>query len=172
MVTETKRMPVVRTTIEDGVLIVAVEGVGQLTVDPKDMPTAVNEYAVLHGYKQKIVDAAAIERDPATGRPATPRAKFDAMSEVWESLQAGAWNRTGSGDGTVSDGLLISALVEYLGQPAEAVRAAVAGWDKRTQAAMRTDPAIAPIVARLRTERDAARGRAVDTGALLRSMGA
>lgn len=168
---ETKRpTPVVASLIDNGILTITVQGFDPIRVDPDAMPASLNAYAALHGYKQKLMDAAAIERDETTGRPAAPDAKYKAIRAVIDHmLETGEWNRTGGGDGS-GDGLLVSALMEYLGQDAETVRATVATWDKRTQAAMRADPNLAPIIARLRIARDAKNAKGVDTAALLASM--
>ena len=168
--TETKRTPVAQSMIDNGILTITVQGFEPLVIDPAEMPAALNAHAALHGYKQKIMDAMAIERDETTGRPALPDVKYKAARAVLSHmLETGEWNRTGGGDGA-GDGLLVSALMEYLGQDAETVRATVGTWDKRTQAAMRADPQVAPIIARIRMAREAKNARGVDTAALLAGM--
>jgi hypothetical protein len=162
---------IVSTSVDNGRLTITVDGFAPIVIDPAEMPDNLNAYAALHGYKQKLVDAAAIERDPDTGRPATPAHKYAAIMAVHDHMvSTGEWNRTGGGDGSGSDGLLVRALVEYLGQSVETVRATVAAWDKRTQAAMRGDPAVAPIIARLRMARDATKAKGIDTAGLLASL--
>jgi len=158
---------VINTTIDNGRLSITVEGFDPLVIDRDAYPEHIGDYAALHGLKQKLGDAMAIERDPDTGRSATPAQKHAAMMRVHESLLAGEWNRRAEGDGTGTDGLLVRALVEFTGHPIEAVRATVAGWDKRTQAAMRGDENLVHIINRLRVAR-APKG--VDTGALLAGL--
>lgn len=171
MTDTTKRTPVVATTIDNGILTITVQGFDPIRIDPVEMPDNLNAYAALHGYKQKLVDAAAIERDVETGRPALPVDKHRAIVGVLDHMrQTGEWNRVGGGDGTTTDGLLVRALTEFLGKPVDEVRATVAGWDKRTQAAMRADVSLAPIIARLRLAKDATKARGVDTAGLLASL--
>jgi hypothetical protein len=168
--TELKRTPVVQSAIDNGILTITVQGFEPVVVDPAAYPDALVRYAALHGFKQKYMDAAAIERDETTGKPALPADKYKAIMAVRaHHLETGEWNRTGGGDGG-GDGLLVSALVEYLGQDAETVRATVGTWDKRTQAAMRADAQVAPIIARIRMAREAKNAKGVDTGALLAAM--
>lgn len=170
MATETKRQSVVSTDIDNGILTITVAGFDPLRIDPSAFPDNIRDYAALHGFKQKTIDAAAIERDPDTGRSASAHDKYKAIVAVVDSLMQGTWNRTGGGDGAGNDGLLVRALVEFLGQPIEQVRETVGTWDKRTQAAMRADPNLAPIIARMRTARDAKKAGGVDTASLLASL--
>lgn len=76
---------------------------GQLNAD-------IATQAMWHGLKQKLVDAAAIGRDPDTGRSATIDDKYDAVREVYDRLLAGEWNKTREG-GTATGGLLLRALM-------------------------------------------------------------
>jgi hypothetical protein len=120
--------------------------------------------AAAHGIKQKVGDAAAIERDEATGKSATAKDKFDAMRAVADSIVEGVWNRRGGGDG-VSD--LIAALVEVTKQPMEAVRAFVEGMSEDERKAMFKDPSVAPVIATIKAKRAKSD---VDTGALIAKL--
>ena len=152
-------MAVIEKVIENGVLTLTVQGFAPLVYDPASglWPRETVDYASLHGMAQKLGDAGAL---PAG---ATPAEKHEAICALYEHLLGGgAWNRKG-GDGTGSDGLLVSALVEWTngadcpeGQPAltrDDARAAVKTMDKKTQAAMRAAEPLAGIIARLRTEK-------------------
>ena len=148
-----------------------VDGVGTLVVDADRLTADLFTYAALHGLAQKVGDAAAIERDKETGRSATPQEKFDAMKAVVDHLYAGGdWNRRAEGDGSGNMGLLVAALIEVTWQPKAELEATVAGWDAKTQAAMRADPAVAPVIARIKAERAAKKGPAVDTKALMAGL--
>jgi hypothetical protein len=173
MTDQTKAAPApgtIITRVADGCLWVEVAGTGDgWAIDPARMPPAINEAAVLHGYKQKLTDAAAL------GKGATPAEKAAAIGAVYRALIGAdgepTWNRK-AGDGTSGDGLLARALQEVAGLSRDAARDAVAGMDRATQAAMRGDPEVAPVIARLRDE-DAARRPAttkVDTGAMLAAL--
>ena len=163
-------MATIESTIENGILTIRITGHPDIVIDPAEMPPALNEYAALHGYKQRILDAAALSRDPTTGRPATPAEKYSEMRRLADHMvESGEWRRNAAGDGTAGDGLLVRAVMEACGLDRTAARAAVGQWDRKTQAAMRADPTIAPIIARLRTERPA-RAAGVDTAAKLAEL--
>jgi hypothetical protein len=79
--------------------------------------------ATMHGLKQKLVDAAAISRNPDTGRSATIADKFNAVMEVYDRLCAGQWNKVRDGAGAVSGGLLFRALcIAYPAKAPEVLR--------------------------------------------------
>lgn len=109
--------------------------------------------AAAHGFKQKIVDAAAIPRDITTGRSASDADKLNAMAEVaTRLLTTGEWN-TRNGEGGNEGGLLLRALVElYPTKTREALTEWLKKKSKSEQAALRADAKVAPIIARLRAE--------------------
>lgn len=116
---------------------------GQLTAD-------IATQAMWHGLKQKLVDAAAISRDPDTGRSATIADKYDAVREVYDRLLAGEWNKTREGGGG-SGGLLLRALViAYPNKTREALIAYLDGKSKVEQAALRKTAKLAAIIDELR----------------------
>lgn len=58
-----------------------------------DLLPPVARTGLLHGFKQKGGDAAAIERDEKTGKSATAQEKFDAVKRVFTHLAGGgAWS--------------------------------------------------------------------------------
>lgn len=79
-----------------------------LVLTIEDLTPGIREAAELHGLKQKCVDAAALSRDPATGRSATAQEKYAAVSAMIERLRSGVWNDRGAGE---SGGALLNALV-------------------------------------------------------------
>ncbi len=139
----------VKTNIDNGVLTIDVTGCARITVDPSDYPASLIDYAALHGFKQKYTDAAAL------GAGASDAEKYDAiMAVVTHHRTTGEWNRTpGAGDGASGDGLLVRAVMEAYGLDRDTARTQVAAIDKKTQAAMRGSDELAPIIARLRTEK-------------------
>ena len=92
--------------------------------------------ALIHGFKQKIADAAAIARNPETGKSATMADKRAAMQKVVDQLNDGMWNaeRTG-GTGNVG-GLLAVAIAAVKGLPIERVREFLKGKTKAQREAM------------------------------------
>ena len=122
---------------------------------------SIRHAAIMHGLKQKLVDAAAMSRNPDTGKPASMADKKAAVLEVFERITSpdGTWNKVRGEGGTASEGgLLIRALVRvYDGvNTPEQVRAYVANLDAAQQAALRKDPRIFPIILTIKAE-DAAR---------------
>lgn len=138
-----------------------------------DLSESIKAEALMHGLKQKLVDAAAISRDPDTGRSATVEDKFDAVKEVYDRLLSGQWNKVregGSGGG--NGGLLFAALVRlYDGRKTEEeIRAFLAEKTDAEQVALRTSTRIAPIIAAIKAERAARKGAAIDGDELLSGL--
>ena len=94
-----------------------------LRINVRDLSETIAYQALCHGLKQKLVDAAAISRNPDTGRSATVTDKYNAVREVYERLLAGQWNKVRDGAGTVSGGLLFRALcIAYPAKAPEVLR--------------------------------------------------
>ena len=137
----------------NGSLRIEVAGFTPLTVQIRDLSDAMLEQAALHGLKQKIVDAAALSRNPDTGRSATAADTYNAMKEVFERVLAGEWNKT-RGDGTGAGGLLFTALCRlYSAKTAEEIRAFLDGKTAAEQAALRKNPKIAAVIETIKAER-------------------
>jgi len=81
--------------------------------------------ALIHGYKQKIGDAAAIARNTETGATATDADKRDAMQAVVDRLNNGEWNAVARGGGAkvVNIDALVAAIAAVTNKPVVAVRA-------------------------------------------------
>ena len=126
--------------------------------------------AAVHGLKQKLVDAAAISRNPETGWAATVEDKYQAVEAVYHRLLAGQWNATREG-GSNAGGLLLQALTRmYAGRKtAEEIKAFLAEKTDAEKAALRKNPRVAQIIEDIR----AARGKAtnIDTDELLGELG-
>jgi hypothetical protein len=162
----------ITTRIEGNILTIECNG-GKIVVNPAEFARNIVDAAVLHGFKQKIIDAAALSRDEETGRPATPAQKLAAMEDVVAQLREGDWNRRATGDGTSGSGLLVVALMRLTGKDRDAVEATVAGWSKEQQAAMRASAQVAPVIATIKAERAAKAGQKaapVDVSGLLASI--
>jgi hypothetical protein len=134
----------------------------KLTLVGAALSPAIANAAMWHGLKQKLVDAAAISRDPLTGKPATIDTKYRAVEEVFDRLtsEIPSWNKVrGEGTGsTGSGGLLYRALVRlYDGvQTPEQVRKYLDGLNGEQQAALRGNKKVAPVILAIKAE-DAAR---------------
>ena len=102
------------------VMTVAVAGLPDIVVDRKNLSNGAAEGAFWQGLRKRVTDGAALERDPTTGKPATPAAKHARMAKIAEHLNGGgAWAMGGAGGG-VSEATIITALarVKYAGDEA------------------------------------------------------
>lgn len=143
----------INTTINHDNKILRIETeAGDIIIGLSNLSPAMIEHAALHGLKQKICDAAAISRDPETGRSATTETKFRAMHAVYARIMAGEWNAK-RGEGTTTGGLLFRALcLLYPTKDADQIREFLAGKSKQEQAALRANPKIAAIIDEIRAE--------------------
>lgn len=156
---------------DDGLdhLIIKPANDGPIRVYPHELSSAIGRMAILHGLKQKLVDAAAISRDPETGRSATSETKMDAVFEVLQRLRAGEWNKRR--EGTPTGGLLFRALCRMQpGKDADVIRAFLAGKSDKEQAALRANPRVAAVIEEIKAERAGDVG-GVDTDAMLVDLG-
>ena len=127
-----------------------------LAVDVSKLSPDMLMQAAIHGVKQKLVDAAAVTRSTITGLSVSPQEKFALVEEVFDRIThptAPSWNKErGSGEGVSSGGgYLVAALVEQSGKPHAVIKAWVDTLDGKQKAALRADPSIAPIIARLQS---------------------
>lgn len=156
--TEAKRIPTIDATIEGAnILRLAFSDGSVIRINAEELSPEIREAAMMHGLKQKLVDAAAISRNPETGRSATVSDKFKAVNEVAQRLLSGSWNKGRSdGEGSGNGGLLFRALCElYPNKTPEQLREFLAGKSKEEQAALRASPKIAAIIDRLRAKKSA-----------------
>lgn len=126
--------------------------------------------ALMHGLKQKLVDAAAIPRNLETGHSATLSDKYNAVKEVADRLVAGSWNKAAGDGSTGSGGLLLRALFRHYKEE-KPMPVLIAYLEKKTdkeKAAMRKIPAIAAIIEQIKAESTDTKG--VDAENLLEEL--
>lgn len=92
--------------LESGALAFDVLGAGRVTFDPTKAHPDMRAYAEIHGWGQRIVDAAALGRDDETGKPASPAEKMARMQRVVDHYESGTdqWRldaRAGGGQSIV-----------------------------------------------------------------------
>jgi hypothetical protein len=137
-------------------------GLAPIAIAIDGLSESIINAAIAHGLKQKVGDAAALSRNPETGRSATTADKRAAMLEVIERLigPAPSWNKT-ERDGTgPTGGLLWRAMVRaFPEKDGEKLRAWIASKSDKEQANMRAQPKISAIIAEIKAE-DAARAAA------------
>lgn len=141
-------------TITNGTLHLAFSNGETIAIAPEELNSEIRNAALLHGLKQKLVDAAAISRNPDTGRSATADDKYNAVREVYDRLLSGQWNKgRGEGSGT-KGGLLFRALCQlYEGkQTPEAIRAFLDKKSPAEKTALRNTAKIAAIIATFKEE--------------------
>ena len=154
----------------DGALVLAFRHGETLRVHPETLAPEIQRMAMLHGLKQKLVDAAAISRDTATGRAATIATKYNAVREIFDRItgaggEAPSWNKPRAGGAGGQGGLLARAIARYKGVEVSAAKAYLDRLTDAQKQALRVDPRIATIINELRTE--SAKPAGIDTDALL-----
>lgn len=129
----------------------------RIELNPVDLIDGIREQAIYHGLKQKLVDAAAISRNPETGRSASIEDKYQAVRAVYDRLISGHWNAVRGEGGTGTGGLLFAALCRmYAGRKTEEeLREWLATKDKKAQAELRKNPKVAAIIEQIKAERGA-----------------
>lgn len=151
--TETKRQPAIeaQTDHKQGLLNLTFANGRQLNLHVSELTAEIREQALLHGLKQKLVDAAAISRNPDTGKSATVDDKYAAVREVYDRLLDGNWNAPREGSGQSS--LLQAAMVEFSGKDAATVKTWLDGKTDAEKKALSLNPKVAAIINRIRAER-------------------
>lgn len=99
-----------------------------VVVDLGELNAEIRMALMRHGLEQKLRDAAAQPRDPATGKPASEAAKIARVAAVAEALRAGIWARRGGGMPPLDRAALFAAIATVRGTTAEAVEAARREW--------------------------------------------
>ena len=162
---------VIETTVNGSVLTVVVQGQAAIIIDAAELADNVRGYAMVHGIKQRVIDAAAISRNADNGASATPAEKYAAMRKVADALVSGKWGVEREAAG--SD--LCRAMREAFPDAAHPASAeAFAAWitasakarsvsDGAIRNALAGSAKIKPIMDRLAAER----GKGVDADALL-----
>lgn len=150
----------------DTIITFRVAEVGELQLNLSAVSVQNLRRAQVHGFCQRINDAAALSRDTTSGKPASPSEKFLAMQELVEHYNSGTseWRLAGRGTG---DSLLIRALVEVRSdRTAEQIREFVKALSGKQRAALSAEATIAPVIERMRAEA----GKGIDTEELLSGL--
>ena len=163
---ETKRIPAINAEIVGETLHLAFANGAALALDSRALTLEITRAAIMHGLKQKLVDAAAIARNPETGRSATIEDKYEAVKAVYDRLLAGLWNAPRGEGGAPSGGYLLQALCRlYPAKSVENLRAFLEGKTDKEKAALRKNPRVAQIIEDIRAEQGKAAD--IDTDELL-----
>lgn len=141
-----------------------------LVVRSEQLTPEIAQAALMHGLKQKLIDAAAISRDPNTGRTATIDDKYAAVRTVFDRITRAenpSWNiirGTGEGGGN-KGGLLVRAMMRLTGKSRDEIMAFLEDKTKEEVAALRKNPRIEEIMSQLRAE--SANTSGIDSDSLL-----
>lgn len=112
----------------DNKLTFAFAGVGQFVFDPDRVSAENRARAMMHGFEQRIRDAAALSVDRETGRSATAQAKHDAALRIAEHLMSGStdWAIRVAASAGPDAGLTLQAMMRALGKSLDDVEAVIA----------------------------------------------
>lgn len=108
--------------------------------------------ALVHGLKQKLVDAAAISRSAETGRSATVEDKYSAVKVVYDRLLNGAWNAPREGSAGPGTFLLRALCRVYPKKTADELREWLAAKSEAEQTALAANPKILAAIAEIKAE--------------------
>lgn len=99
METKRKSNSVVQVVQDGSILTFNVLGAGSIEFDTRKVHEDNLQRAIMHGFKQRLSDAAALSRNPENGQPASPADKFAAIQELAEFYMSGAegWSRRAEG---------------------------------------------------------------------------
>ena len=171
MANDMQKKDIEATITEGGNLTLTFRHGERLTVFVDQLAPEIQRMAMLHGLKQKLVDAAAISRDTTTGRAATIATKYEAVREIFDRItgESPSWNKPRAGGAGGQGGLLARAIARYKSVPVEAAKAYLDRLTDAQKQALRVDPRIATIINELRAE--SAKPAGIDTDALLGGLG-
>ena len=145
----------------------------QLSMSSDRLNNGLLHRAVMHGLKQKFVDAAAISRNTETGRPATIDDKYQAVKTVFDRITSpeGTWNAVREGGAGATGGLLLRALCRmYEGKKTkEQLIEYLSTKTAEQKTALRKNPKISAIIEELREA--SAKDSDVDSDELLSELG-
>jgi hypothetical protein len=147
----------------------------EIVVDANSLNDDIRNMAILHGLKQKLVDAAAISRNLDTGMSASVDDKYNAVKKIADRLTSpdGKWNegRSASSEDKPTAGVN-NILVRALMKMKEADESYIRGWlgekTKEQRAALRRNPRVVQIMAELQA---ATVVNGVNTDELLNELG-
>jgi hypothetical protein len=131
-------------------------------------PQLLHKFAA-HGAEQKFGDEIAGLKK-ADGTDADIEDKVLALDELHDRLTAGEWNSRKESSGMAGTSILIRALVELYQLPVPKIKEFLKDKTQAEKLALRGNPKVAPIVAKLESERTAKSTTKVDSEALLAGL--
>lgn len=137
-----------------------------IELDAAKLAPDMQQAAMLHGLKQKLVDAAAIARDTDTGRAATIGDKYNAVKEIYDRItgEEPSWNKVREGGAAAGSNLLIRALMQMGNKSREDIEAYLDKRSKEEKLALRKNAKVAAIILELQA---ASADKSIDTDSML-----
>ena len=163
METKKRSNSVISTRLEGDAIVFSVAGVGELHLPFGELSDAVKHRAMIHGLTQRISDAAALSRNPETGKSATPQDKYDEMARLVAHYRTGTpeWSvkRAGGTGETRENGITLRALAAVQGADVATMRERVDRLAEKQGVTTRAilakisqQPAVATKIAELRAQ--------------------
>ena len=164
MTAATTRKPVVSTDVFGNTLTLNFLSGQELSIDITQLSEEIRTQAMIHGLKQKLVDAAAIARNTDTGQSATAADKYNAVKTVYDRITsaAGTWNAVREGVEKQAGGVFVRAMMELTGKTKAQIDVAMGSYTKEQVAALKKNPKVLDIIHRM--ERDAALAKVGNDG--------
>lgn len=142
-------------------------GTGMLVLHLNNVHAANLDYAAFHGFKQRISDAAAIERNSETGLPASPGDKLAAMTALVEHYESGSPDWATRVARTASEGGLLLQSLMRMGVARETAAERIAQWSRSEQLAVLNSPKVKLHADAIRLEA----GKGIEVSGLLEGLG-
>lgn len=169
METKKRSNSVVSAMVGETTVKFVVDGFEPLVLDTTKINQVNRDRAVMHGFKQRIQDAAAISRDTETGQPASPAEKYEAMKVLVDHYNSGTpeWNiARAAGSPRETGGMLLEALAQLNPKKTrDELQTFIKGLNKTERDAVSTSKKVAPVIEAIRAKRAKATG--IDGDALL-----
>lgn len=144
---EIKNIPTISTSINGQTLVMTFANGDTLEINAATLSKDIQNQAMMHGLKQKCIDAAAISRNTETGKSATVADKFAAVHDVVTRLKDGQWNKVREAGAGNEGGLLIRALCElYPRQTRESLMEFLSKKTPAEKNALRAHPEVAKLI--------------------------
>jgi hypothetical protein len=128
----------------------------EIVIDANNLSEEIRNQALLHGLKQKLVDAAAISRNLDTGASASVDDKYNAVRKIADRLTKpdARWNegRAAGSEPSPTAGvnnILLRALMKMTGRDMDYVKTYLGAKTKEQRAALRKNPRVVQIMAEL-----------------------
>ena len=154
---------VVGTATEGRKVVVGVKGFAPMVIDLDDprLSPEVIAAAAINGFRQRLMDAAALKRDTATGKSATAQEKDAAIRKLYDHYISGSaeWELQRGAVGPRIDPLVVRAIMEAFSKSEDVVRAMIETNSEKQGlkpaeycAALVENAKVKPIVERMRQE--------------------